>query len=298
MKVLQCHSKGDLRFSPFFCQVSFAGVKRSIETHYQCAKRFKFAPIPKSWKEAKDYQKAGFERLGFQLPNGLYLPPDTYEVQDLAVQFYIALWYKYLRLHPQLIEYASQFDEFEDIFKGQFPFSQADVIRQAVQEGIESLKPLCSDFLNLCSHFIQQDILTVQKGIIVHQVDCEGKMQSKLGQRIREKYPAVYEAYLDWYHKDKMTLGTVQLVKIHQDFYVANLAGQEKYSLFRTQAFGSHTDYDAVQTGLVELEHQGKQLNLKPFIPYRMGCGFGGGEWRIVCGLILKHCPSALICKC
>jgi hypothetical protein len=160
MKTLQCHTKGDQRFSPFCCYVEAFGIKRSIEDHYQSAKRFENQPNPNNWRDAKAYQKMGIKRIGFELPNGLWLPPETNKTTDLAVQYYIALWYKYLRLNPHLIEYASQFDDFVDIFKGKFPFCQADVIRQSVQHGIDSLKPMCEDFLKLCSH---RNLATKQK---------------------------------------------------------------------------------------------------------------------------------------
>lgn len=103
MKILQCHTKGDKRFSPFCCYVMAFGMKKSIENHYQTAKRFKGQSPPTDWKSAKAMQKAGYQRIGFELPNGLWLPPDTNKVDDLAVQFYIALWYKYLLLNPQLV---------------------------------------------------------------------------------------------------------------------------------------------------------------------------------------------------
>lgn len=150
MKILQCHTKGDKRFSPFCCYVMAFGVNKSIENHYQTAKRFEGQLPPTDWKSAKAMQKVGYKRIGFELPNGLWLPSDTVKVDDLAVQFYIALWYKYLLLNPQLITIASEYDEFEDIFKGKFPFCQADVIRKCVKEGVESLKPMCADFWSLC----------------------------------------------------------------------------------------------------------------------------------------------------
>jgi hypothetical protein len=80
----------------------------------------------------------------------LWLPPDTSKVTDLAVQLYISLWLKYLLQHPKLVAIASEYDEFVDIFKGSFPFCQADVIRKVVQDGVESLKPMCEEFLELC----------------------------------------------------------------------------------------------------------------------------------------------------
>lgn len=148
-KILQCHSRGDKRFTPFNCYVKVFGITKSIENHYQTAKRFKDQPSPKDWREAKTLQKAGNRRIGFEV-NGIWLPPETNKIDDLAIQFYIAVWYKYLKLHPELIAIAQEYDEFVDIFKGKFPFCQADVIRQVVNHGLESLLPMCKDFFTLC----------------------------------------------------------------------------------------------------------------------------------------------------
>jgi hypothetical protein len=100
MKILQCHTKGDKRFSPFCCYVEAFKVTRSIENHYQCAKRFKGMPHPQSWRDAKQWQKRGIERICLELPNGLQLPPDSKQVTDLAIQWYIA----FLNMGKNLLE--------------------------------------------------------------------------------------------------------------------------------------------------------------------------------------------------
>lgn len=290
MKILSCHSRGDKRFSPFFCRLEAFGTVRSIKEHYQLAKRFQGKPAPRSWREAKAWQKEGIARLGFELPNGLWLPPDTRRVDDLAVQFYIALWLKYLRLHPELIAVASEYDEFEDIFKGSFPFSQADIIRQTVRFGVDSLKPMCESFLDLCRHFIAGDLLKVEQGIIAHQVNLKGKMGAGLALQIRRRYPAVWEQYRQDYRQ--LQLGQVQFVRVNESLYVANLAAQADYGIDRRQ-----TDYDALALCLAELSNVSRQLNLTPYLPHGIGCGLAGGDWRVVCSLIRPHCPEAIVCR-
>lgn len=150
-RILQCHSKGDKRFSPFFCYVESFGQRRSIEDHYQSTKVFlnvKNGDIVKAgdWRIAKFYQdkknRRTYNRLRFELPSGLELGNSNEHVDDLVIQYYIALWYKYLKDKSELLEYAAEFDEFEDPYRGKFPFCQADVIRQASKEGIHTLRPM------------------------------------------------------------------------------------------------------------------------------------------------------------
>ncbi|GAA4879506.1 hypothetical protein GCM10023310_69600 [Paenibacillus vulneris] len=49
------------------------------------------------------------------------------------------LWVKYLDDNPELVEYAKGFDDFNDIFKGKSLNCQADVVRQYIKQGRESL---------------------------------------------------------------------------------------------------------------------------------------------------------------
>jgi hypothetical protein len=153
-RVLQTHSRGAREYSPFNCPVSSFGVIRSIEDHYQSTKVFvDTAGVryhARDWREAKKLQTDPWlRRLHFELPNGMVLGNDNREVTNLVIQYYIALWYKYLRLNPGLIERASAYDEFQDPFQGDFPFSQADVIRQVVREGLPSLVPMFAELTQL-----------------------------------------------------------------------------------------------------------------------------------------------------
>ncbi len=148
---------GEKRFSPFFCWLEAFGVKRSIEDHYQCAKVFELSRCVTSWRQAKEYQKAGVKQTGWLIGGVEYQikPNDSefsYKLDDWGIQWYIALWLKYLKLNPELVEVAKKFDDYEDPFKGRFPFCQADVIRKAAREGVESLRPMCQELLEVISN--------------------------------------------------------------------------------------------------------------------------------------------------
>ena len=59
------------------------------------------------------------------------------------------LWYRYLLQNRHLLAVAAEFDEFEDPFRGAFPFCQADVIHKATQEELESLRPMFAELERL-----------------------------------------------------------------------------------------------------------------------------------------------------
>ena len=155
--ILQCHSRGDRRFSPFCCFVDAFAQTNSIENHYQCAKVFNGEILPKDWKQAKHFKKSGLKQTNWQigpyrLPCVTNVDGNGFALHDFGIQFYIALWHKYLLSNKSLIAIAAQFDDYEDPFKGSFPFCQADVIRQCVDQGIDSLRPMYAELHFLLKH--------------------------------------------------------------------------------------------------------------------------------------------------
>jgi hypothetical protein len=54
-------------------------------------------------------------------------------------------------MHPELVEYASKFDDFHDVFKGKNTINcQADVVRQYVKQGRKSImdEELVKEFIS------------------------------------------------------------------------------------------------------------------------------------------------------
>lgn len=134
-KVLQCHSKGDKRFSALYAKVSVHGKKRSIEEHYQLAKRFG-EEVPKTIKEAKGRKPTHME---IETENGSVVLD-----ADFLTPWYKLLWVKYFIENPDLLAYARQFDEFEDIFRGKNTINcQADVIEEIVKRGTKAVTEDC-----------------------------------------------------------------------------------------------------------------------------------------------------------
>ncbi len=134
MKILECSSRGDKRFSAFYARVSMWNIESSIEEHYQLCKRFRTPygiVAPRTIKEAKGRE-----------PDHIELNGRIYHISFLSL-YYKLLWLRYLDLHPELVQHASQFDDFNDMFRGKSINCQADVIRQYVKEGRESLWQDC-----------------------------------------------------------------------------------------------------------------------------------------------------------
>lgn len=133
MSVLECSSAGDKRFSALFAYVNVFGVWDSIENHYQNSKKDKFGN--KAYRN-KDIDHISIFNIDFPIE---YLTP-----------FYKMLWCEYLDNHNNLVEYAKQFDDFNDQYRRWYTINcQADVIRQYVKEGRESIINEISPFIKI-----------------------------------------------------------------------------------------------------------------------------------------------------
>jgi len=131
------------------------------------------------------------------------------------------------------------------------------------------------------------DILEVQYGIIVHQVNLQGKMGAGLAKQVKETYPLNYEKYLEDYHV--RVLGDVLVVTVKKNLHIANLYGQESVGA------GLQTDYTAIATGLDLIAHWSEHAQLPVYIPEKMGCGLGGGNWNAIKAIIKDTIPYAWI---
>ena len=80
--------------------------------------------------------------------------------------------------------------------------------------------------------YIKGDILNVTEGIIVQQVNCKGVMGAGLAKQIRDKWPSVYDRYLDKVYyspKNEDLLGTTAWNKVDTNLFVASIFGQYDY---------------------------------------------------------------------
>nr|WP_244980349.1 DUF4326 domain-containing protein [Bacillus wiedmannii] len=136
MNILECSTKGDKRFSAFYAKVTVFGKEDSIENHYQLCKRIGEI-TPKTWKDVKGKNPTHIEINNIRM--------DT----KYLSQWYKLLWLTYFTFNPSLVAYASKFDDYNDIFKGKSINCQADVIRQYIKMGRESILNDCKELLDL-----------------------------------------------------------------------------------------------------------------------------------------------------
>ena len=273
MRILECHSQGDKRFSAFYAKVEVNGKLDSIENHYQLSKRIYGKRNPVSWREMKGITPSYFIIGSKMLPN------------ELLSQFYKLLWIKYFDKNPDLLEYVSTFDDFKDKFKGKSLNCQSDVIRKIVKEGRGKVMDECRELVDLLKS--KDDLLVIDKSlfesnqdIIGHQVNCQGVMNSGIAKEMK-KLPNVYEEYKNKCINKEDILGDLQVVEYKEGKFVANIFGQYYYGTDKR-----YTDYDALKKSLNSLKEYAIKKGLSVALPYNIGCGLAGGDWKVVSTII------------
>ena len=266
--ILQCHSKGDKRFSAFYAKIKIQGKMITIEEFYQNAKRLYDGSIAGKGKPF-DY---------------LYIF-DKVIPKEYCSQFFLLLWIQYFIENKNLYEYACTFDDYLDIFKGKSINNQEDAIRKICKNGISHARIECKEFEEILKGktllpTITKDIFDCKEDIIGHQTNCKGVMGKGIAKTVKEKYPNVFDAYRDYCNTIEEPLGTVQIIE-SDDKYIANIFGQ--YSFSNTSRM---TDYDALGKALTDLKEYCIENKLSVALPYKIGCVNAGGDWTIVEKLI------------
>jgi O-acetyl-ADP-ribose deacetylase (regulator of RNase III) len=131
---------------------------------------------------------------------------------------------------------------------------------------------------------IEGNLLECTENIIVHQVNCQGVMGSGIAEQIKKKYPEVFKAYYYTCKTEELKdyFGTALICEANDGKYIANVFGQNTYGK------GLHTDYEALKNGLKEVHDFAKEKGLSVALPYKIGCGRGGGDWNTVYDIITE----------
>jgi O-acetyl-ADP-ribose deacetylase (regulator of RNase III) len=136
---------------------------------------------------------------------------------------------------------------------------------------------------------ITKDITTVTSGIICSQVNCMGVMGSGVALAIKNKWPKVYDRYVKLHeiYKEQQwrLLGSFQKIRLDDNLFIINLFGQYDFGYDGQR----RTEYGSLAESLNKLSTELYQMlreNDDIYIPYKMGCDRGGGDWNIVYDMI------------
>lgn len=130
-------------------------------------------------------------------------------------------------------------------------------------------------------HVVEGNLLHAPVDVIGHQVNCKGVMGAGIAKQLRSKYIGLYDHYKLYLASTPRPLGTVSLYHEQGKPLVANIYGQDGYG-----RYGVHTDYDALASALSELYYVAHVHGMNVGLPYGIGCGLAGGDWKIVYRII------------
>ena len=123
--------------------------------------------------------------------------------------------------------------------------------------------------------------------VIGHQANCQNTFGAGIAKSIKEMYPKAFYADTMAYKDGTAVLGNYSFCHLDGNIKkIFNLYGQHLYGKSKRQ-----TNYDALYTALdgmkKRLVENDRDLTVPNVgFPYLMGCGLGGGDWRIVERLI------------
>jgi hypothetical protein len=118
-----------------------------------------------------------------------------------------------------------------------------------------------------------------------------------LGKAIAAKWSVVGLEYRRFCGPDasgeRFIPGKIKMVRVSSapELWVCNMAGQNLHGRKKR-----YTDYEALALCLSKLHRKSLDLQLTPFLTYKLGWSGGRGEWSVVRSLIEQHCPNAIIC--
>lgn len=133
---------------------------------------------------------------------------------------------------------------------------------------------------------VNGDLVEAEENLIIHQVNCLGKMNSGVAKTIRVKWGRVFDRYSSMCREyDSFEiLGQVQSVLVDESKkqYVVNMFSQHSYGYDGER----YTNYEALYRCLEQVANVARKHNYSVAIPYKMGCDRGGANWNVVYTMI------------
>lgn len=138
---------------------------------------------------------------------------------------------------------------------------------------------------------IEGNLLDITDGIICHQANCLGIMGGLAGQ-IKNKWPKQVQNYIDAGREGKVELGDYLLSYLTEDLVLCHIAGQ--YNI------GPNTDLNAVSKAFTSLRNEflepiWEYVDIPVYIPFMMGCGMGGGNWKDYLDVVETVLPDVVV---
>ena len=131
---------------------------------------------------------------------------------------------------------------------------------------------------------VKKNLLDITEGIIGHSVNCSGVMGKGIALSLRNKYPIIYDKFIEWSKPCIFTpdlLGCCQIIKVSPLLWVANLFTQVYYGKSSPYMNICHACYTSIGESIKQLLEIGKTNNRPIYIP-KISSMNAGGNWEII----------------
>lgn len=135
------------------------------------------------------------------------------------------------------------------------------------------------------------DILDVDSGVIMQQVNCQNAYGAGISGVISRKYPAVELDYRESFkrHTGDELFGSTRIIRVSPTLIVANSYSQFYHgNAMRTGKV--YTDMDKLVSAITDAA----QTYDNVYVPYGIGCCLAGGNWDELYARI-KHLPITVV---
>jgi len=154
------------------------------------------------------------------------------------------------------------------------------------------------------------DIIQIQKGVLVHPVFINGKLNGGFSYQVSKKYPNVELAYVDMCSstKDENLLGKTLYtfgknceVAIASIFCLKPLQKYPDMVIKQELKNENCVDLDSFNEGVSNIKEMTTSksshlFNFPVYVPYKLGNKISSIEWKIVQKLIFGNISNAVIC--
>ena len=128
---------------------------------------------------------------------------------------------------------------------------------------------------------------------ILHQVNCQGEMRTGVAKSIKILFPQCYKEY----NYVCQAMCPEQLLG-KSYVYIQPLSGSTVINVFGQNNYGydgdQYTDYKSLKNGIIDGVRQYRSMTKYPddilyiHIPYKLGCGLGGGDWEVISKILIE----------
>jgi O-acetyl-ADP-ribose deacetylase (regulator of RNase III) len=127
--------------------------------------------------------------------------------------------------------------------------------------------------------YLKQDLLSVNKGVIIHGVNTLGLFNAGIAKQIRYKYPSVYLDYMDNY--SKYSLGDIHISVADENKYLNVIHAFNQSSIGRDPS-RRYISYDAVFESFTKINTLCHVGNINTVYFPMIGSGLANGKWSII----------------